>query len=70
MAGGGVWVRAWVCCKGAPEGWGGAATGRAGVWVRTRVEVHHSNSSRKARSIARAECVMAPDETKSAPVSA
>jgi len=34
------------------------------------VERDHANSRRKLMSMARAECVMAPDETKSAPVSA
>ena len=33
-------------------------------------EIDHTNSRRKLRSTARAECVMAPEETKSAPTSA
>ena len=32
--------------------------------------VHHANSSRKLMSMARAEWVIAPEEAKSAPVSA
>ena len=34
------------------------------------IERHHTNSRRKLMSTARAEWVMAPEETKSAPVSA
>ena len=34
------------------------------------LEGHHIHSRRKLMSVAGAECVMAPDETKSAPLSA